>query len=294
MVPSPRDPSASDAVASDSLGHRLLLVATLSETAAARYAWSAWREAVVFDDVDLASARLLPMLAQRPDVIDDDDPLLGRIRGLHRKSWVRNEGLFAASMTARTALVGAGIPILHVEAVTLARAFGAHASRPLHDIDICIPRRSMHLTLRVLESEGWQLTNRGPRTRWHRRPRHLVRGAGRLRVIESAPWPGADASVWEASSLDESGENVLGVHDAIIHAAVRSVEPWQPATIHRVADLVRLTSTLGYRRAADAIADKHVSARAETHGSSTMVTAALEAADQLIGVHASISGDRNA
>jgi hypothetical protein len=113
-------------------------------------------------------------------------------------------------------------------------------------------------------------------------------------VIESAPWPGADASVWEASSLDESGENVLGVHDAIVHAAVRSVEPWQPATIHRVADLVRLTSTLGYRRAADAIADKHVSARAETHGSSTMVTAALEAADQLIGVHASISGDRNA
>jgi len=273
--------------------HRLLLAATLSETDPARRAWSAWREAVVFDDVDLPAVRLLPILAQRPDVIDTDDPLLGRIRGLYRKSWVSNERLLAASNSARAALVGAEIPILHVEAIPLASAVGDHATRPLHDIDICIPRRSMRTALELLEGQGWQLTNRGFRTRWLHRPSHLIRGDTRLRLIDAVPWPGADASVWETSSSNESGERVLDVHDAVVHAAVRSVQPWQQPPAYWVADLVRLTSSLGYRRAADALENEHIAARAEAHRSSTTVTAALEAADQVIGAQARVTGDRN-
>ncbi|CAB4323653.1 unannotated protein [freshwater metagenome] len=294
MVPRSRDSSSTDVDASVSRHHRLLLVATLSETDPARQAWSQWREAVVFDDVDQASARLLPILALRTDVIQIDDPLLGRIRGLYRKAWVSNERLFTASQDARNALISAGIPLLHVEAVPLARAFVTHATRPIHDIDVCIPRRSMHLALQVLEDQGWQLRNRGLITRSFHRPRHLIRGGGRLRVIDSVPWLGADESVWETSNLDESGERVLDARDAIVHAAVRSLQPGQQPNIHRVADLVRLTSTVGYRRAAHAIDDERIAARAETHGSTATVIAALRAADRLIGPQAPRTGDRYA
>jgi hypothetical protein len=263
--------------------HQLLLIAALSTTDSAKTAWATWCESVNFDDVDWPSARLLPMLALRTAVVETDDPLQGRIRGLYRKSWVSNERLMASTVPARTALVSAGVPIMHVEALTFANLISDHGTRPLYDIDFCVPRQSLHTTIDVLDGLGWRLQKQNLRARWRHHPRHFARGSARIRVIESAPWHKASSSAWDFATLETSGEYLLGPHDAVVHAAVRATQSWQPSPAQWVADIALLTSALGYRRVGDARNDARISERAASHQSADVVDAALEAADQIIG-----------
>ena len=263
--------------------HRLLLAAALARTDSARQAWSAWCDTVVFDDVDGPELRLLPLLAQRSDVVDDSDPLRGRLQGLSRRSWVTNEQLFSASLPARTALLASQISVLHVEAVPLANYLGNHRERPLYDVDFCVPRSSIGSAIRVLTELGWKSEPFGVRARWQHRPRHFVSGNARLRLIDNVPWPGADRSAWETSTVTASGEHLIGVHDALVHASVRSVQPWQRPSAYWVADVVRLTSALGYSRASDALTDGYTAERAAVHNCSEVVQAALTTVDELIG-----------
>jgi hypothetical protein len=263
--------------------HQLLLIAALSTTDSAKTAWATWRESVVFDDVDWPSARLLPIVALRPEILDTDDPLQGRIRGLYRKSWVSNERLMTSTVPARTALVSAGVQIMHVEALTFANLITDHGTRPLYDIDFCVPRQSVHTTIDVLESLGWKPQKQEFRARWRHHPRHFTQGSARIRVIESVPWPKASSSAWDYASLETSGAFLLGPHDAVVHAAVRATQPWQPSPAQWVADIALLTSALGYPRVGDARNDPLISERASAHQSADVVDAALEAADQLIG-----------
>ena len=207
--------------------HRLLLVAALSETDPARKAWREWCDTVVFEDVDGPTVILLPTLAQRSDVVDAEDPLRGRIMGLSRQSWVANERLVAASVLARSALIAASLPVLHMEALPLAMVFADSRKRPLYDVDFCLPRRSMRSAISLLTEMGWKSEPSGLRARWQHRRRHFVSGDARLRLINDVSWPGADPSAWETSTIIESRERLLRVHDALEHAAVRSVKPWQ-------------------------------------------------------------------
>lgn len=263
--------------------HQLLLIAALSTTDSAKTAWATWREAVSFDDVDWPSARLLPIVALRPEILDTDDPLQGRIRGLYRKSWVSNERLMASTVPARTALVSAGVPIMHVEALTFSNLISDHGTRPLYDIDFCVPRKSVHVAIDVLDGLGWRSQKQKFRARWRHQPRHFIQGSARIRVIESAPWPKASSSAWDYATLETSGEYLLGPHDAVVHAAVRAIQLWQPPPAQWVADISLLTSALGYKRVGDARNDARISERAASHQSADVVDAALEAADQLIG-----------
>ena len=274
---------AEDLIARIAPHHRLLLAAALCETDPARRAWRSWCDSVHFDDVDGPAVRLLPILSQRTDIVDANDPLRGRIQGIARKSWVTNERLLADSIPARAALVAARLPVLHVEALPLAEVFGDRGRRPLHDIDFCVPRRSMRTAIRILDDLGWRPVTSGLRARWQHWPRHLVRGDGHLRLIDDVPWPGADRSAWETSTPTESGETLLGLHDALVHAAVRSTQPWQHPPAYWVADIVRMSAALGYTRAGDALDDDVITRRAAAHHSSETVRAALKAADQLIG-----------
>lgn len=263
--------------------HRLLLAAALGPADVARAAWQEWRRSVVFDDVDGAAARLLPVLARRSDVVGADDPLHGRIRGLYRKAWVSNERLLASGRVACRAIAESGVPLLHVEALPLARAVGDHGLRPLYDLDVCVPVGRTGVALGVLDELGWTMQRRGVRARWQRRPVHVVRDGARLRVIQRVPWPGADTDVWRtAAPADEPGESMLDMADVLVHAAVRSVQPWQ-APGQWVADAMWSARALGLAEVGQAADDERVMDRARIHGCVEVVRAAVVAVDRIVG-----------
>ncbi|MEM9407601.1 MAG: hypothetical protein AAGA81_16305, partial [Acidobacteriota bacterium] len=70
---------------------RLLLRAALGEGDAVERAWQQWRAEIDFDDIDYASQRLVPLV--RRNLIDHgvNDPLLHRMKGLHRFFWSKNQ-----------------------------------------------------------------------------------------------------------------------------------------------------------------------------------------------------------
>jgi hypothetical protein len=266
-------------------GHRLLLVAALGGTEPAQRAWSDWRSTVDFDGIDGTSSRLLPMLARRSDVIDVhvDDPVTGRVRGLYRRAWVANERAFAAAEASCAELVAAGIDVLHVEALPLATMLGDNGVRPLWDVDVCVPRRSMGAALDVLGRLGWIESPRRARARWQRWPRHLVRADARLRLIEQQPWPGADPSAWSrAVPASTGGVRLLGPHDVLVHATIRSQQHWQPSGGYWVADLVRAASALGHPEVGGVLDDPEVLGCADSHEALDVLTAAVMVADRIL------------
>lgn len=264
--------------------HRLLLVAALGPVESARHSWSRWRRSVAFDAIDPESARVLPLLARRPDVVDRDDPVSGRVLGMYRRAWVANERSFSAADVALAEVAAAGVDLLHVEALPLANLSGDHGTRPAWDVDVCVPRRSMRTALRVLRGLGWTELPRLTRARWRRWPRRLARGDARLRLIESRPWPGADSSAWSRSvPTSTAGIHLLGAHDVVVHAAVRSQQPWQPIGGYWVADLTRAASALGHRDVGGLLVDGEVLACARSHGAVDALTAAVRATMQVLG-----------
>jgi hypothetical protein len=275
--------TADDIVARLHDHHRLILTAALSPSDRARHAWRLWRQRVEFDEMDGPSMRLLPLVARRTDVVEADDPLSGRIRGLYRRAWVANERLIATTRSAREALSDARIEMLHVEALTLTPVYRDHATRPLYDIDICLRGHDMPRALHILSGMGWAASHRSLRARWQGRPHHLSSGDARLRVIQGAPWPGADSSSWSAADDGELPfERRLCLADALAHAALRAVQPWQQPAVQWVADTTRITAALGHERACDALDDAPVRNRAEVHRSTRTIRAALAAADAIV------------
>lgn len=275
---------ADNLLARVSAAHRLLLVAALGDAEPARRAWSAWRSSVDFDEIDGTSSRLVPMLARRTDVIDPDDPVTGRVRGLYRRAWAANERAFAAAEVACAGLATARVEVLHVEALPLATLLGDNGVRPLWDVDVCVPRRSMRIALDVLGRLGWREAPRRTMARWQRWPRHLVRADARLRLIEQRPWPGADPSAWSrAVSTSQSGVRLLGPRDALVHAAVRSQQHWQPPGGYWVADLVRTAAALGHADVGGVLDDPEVLGCAESHRAIDTLTSAVVVADRILG-----------
>jgi len=267
---------------------RFLVRAALAPTESARRAWSSWRALVDFDDIDATAARLLPLLARRPDVLDTGDPVYGRVRGLYRRAWASNEQLMAAARSACEALTDASVTVLHVEALTLASMFGDHGTRPLWDVDVCVSTGSMRTALATLHGLGWVLTPRRARTRARARlqrwPHHLVLGNARLRLIQRTPWPGADPGAWARSiGGPAEGESLLGPHDALVHAAVRSTQPWQPPGGYWVVDLVRVARSLGHTRVVGVLDDPEVRATARVHRASDPLRRAVDAAEAVVG-----------
>ena len=268
-----------------SVGHRLLLVAALGGTEPALRAWSDWRSTVDFDGIDGTSSRLLPLVARRSDVIDvhADDPVTGRVRGLYRRAWAANERAFAAAESACAAAVAAGIDVLHVEALPLATMLGDSGVRPLWDVDVCVPRRSMRTALDVLGRLGWSESPRRARARWQRWPRQLVRAGARLRLIEQRPWPGADSSAWSrAMPASTEGVRLLGPHDVLVHAAIRAQQHWQPPGGYWVADFVRAAAALGHPEVGGVLDDPEVLGCAGSHGALDVLNAAVVVADRVL------------
>jgi hypothetical protein len=72
----------------------LLLEAATGASEAARAAWRGWQERNELDDVDFGAQRLLPLVYRHLVELGVDDPDLGRLKGLYRHSWYRNQIAF--------------------------------------------------------------------------------------------------------------------------------------------------------------------------------------------------------
>lgn len=290
-----------DVVARLGPAHRAIVRAALcDQPGAAAAAWRDWRASVDFDSVDEPSARLLPLVARRGDVMPEDDPVRRRVLGVYRRTWVSNHRLWQEAAPTVAALRGAGIPVMVLKGGALLHWYGDDwGVRPMYDVDLAVPVSALGDALAVVERAGWT-AELGQTTEWVRwrmsRSRHSWGFAspqdGHLdlhwRVLPGSMWDGADEGFWSASAeVDVAGVRVARMDpaDLLVHVVLHGVYESNRPPLQWMADVVHLTR--GVERAAgaadrDATIERFVH-QARLHGALRVARAGLGAIRDVVG-----------
>ena len=136
----------------------LVLQAIFAPPQQALAAFAAWRgELDIAHDFDRAVMRLLPLLYLRMLEIGQQDPLMGRLKGVYRRAWSDTQALFHGTAPALAALRAAGIDTMLLKGAPMVLChYRNHGSRPMADLDIAVRFTDAEVTFCALAGAGWQ------------------------------------------------------------------------------------------------------------------------------------------
>lgn len=136
----------------------LVLTAALSDGKRALVAFEKWRNGL--DDglkFDREVFRLLPLLYHNLTRCGCTDPLMARLKGVYRMSWVETHTMFDKMRPVVHELADARLDLLMLKGVPLgSQYYGNPALRPLRDIDLAVPARDALLASNILMGMGWR------------------------------------------------------------------------------------------------------------------------------------------
>ena len=133
-----------------------LLVVALGDPDSAAEAWKSLPDAFDLDHLEPGSFELLPLAHQNLSTALPDDPELPRLKGISRRSWVKNNLLLGRASEIVGTLRAAGIPALFLEGPTYAaRFYGDLSLRPTSSVHVLVPPSDAAEASTRLEREGW-------------------------------------------------------------------------------------------------------------------------------------------
>jgi len=133
----------------------LLLQAALSPRSEAADAWRRLTRAVDVEELDAVAHDLLPLLYRSLAAAGVEDPWLGRLKGVYRRTWYGNQMLLRRAGEA-LALLGA----VGVDAVVLGGAsvgllhYREVGARPMSDTSLAVPPAALGRARAVLSGAG--------------------------------------------------------------------------------------------------------------------------------------------
>jgi len=210
-------------------------------------AFRAWRDQINIDDhVDGGTYRLLPLLYQRLRDLGIDDALMGRLKGVYRRSWVESHALFADVAPTVAKLEAAGVKTLTLKGVSLALGYYRNfATRPMMDLDLVVPSEQRDLALQVLEGAGWTpgsivADNEAP----DQHGRDFRNAAGReldlhWHCLRETPSADADAWFWASTRplvFEGVATRQLGPTPMLLHLILHGVRSNEEPPIRWIVD----------------------------------------------------------
>lgn len=119
--------------------------------------WDAWRKVTVFDDIPFAVLRALPMLHLRLAALSiEDGTITGRIRGVYRQAWFRNQLLLDRTAAIVADFAKAGIPVMLLKGVAMMTdVFPSAGARMTNDADLLVEERHVEAAVAGLRKAGW-------------------------------------------------------------------------------------------------------------------------------------------
>jgi hypothetical protein len=133
-----------------------LLVVALSEPGAGAAAWDELRARFSLDALEGGTYALLPMVYRTLVAANVDDPLLPRLKGICRKTWVTNSLLGRRTRETAEALAGSGVPAFFLEGVVLAARFYPELGlRPSSHVDVLVDEEHEAAAQAALSCAGW-------------------------------------------------------------------------------------------------------------------------------------------
>lgn len=134
----------------------LMQACLLRDADAARAAWKEWKARVDLDDLDPASFRIMSLAYRRMIELGIDDPDAGRIKGIYRYHWTRNQLAWHGKDRILRGLESLGIRTLLLKGAALSRTvYKEPATRGMHDLDLLVPVKDAARAMDYLQGEGW-------------------------------------------------------------------------------------------------------------------------------------------
>jgi len=184
----------------------------------------------------MVESRLLPVAHANLGAQIHDDPVLGRVRGLVRMTWTRNQLLFRRAAPALEALEEAGIDGLILKGAPLALLhYESVAERPMADVDVLVRPERAAEAMRVLRELGWSPAREPAEAviRAHHSHDFHEEGPGQIDLHWFSLWQsGDDEPLWRAARpVQFAGVPTLAPDPAdlllivCVHGAPREPEP---------------------------------------------------------------------
>jgi hypothetical protein len=224
----------------------LMEACLLRDPEAARRAWKKWKELVDLDDLDPSSFRIMSLAYRRMVDLGIDDPDAGRIKGLYRYHWTRNQIAWRGKDRIVRRLEEMGVDTLLLKGAALSRTVYAEpATRGMHDLDILVPVPAAVAAMELLKEEGWVAQHFDPV-----RTIGLFHGCSFLHpefgeldlhwhVMRSFCSSARDAELWAAArplTVDGIRTKVLCPADMLLHACEHGMHPSPASALQWMVD----------------------------------------------------------
>lgn len=229
----------------------LLLQAALSEGDEAINAWRGYLSRVEFDDTDYGSSRILSLVYRNLHSQGFEDPYMGRMKGIYRRTWAENQKNFQHLHRVFAALGRAGIPAMLLKGSALILlCYRDLGLRAMGDFDVAVPAPRVHEAVAILEGMKWKTCLEYPKLQIELH--HAVHLQNAAREDLDLHWhilvhrceDAFDRPFWEgARPIDYKGSPLLSLQpaDHLLHASIHAAA-WSPTSPLRwVADAYYLT-----------------------------------------------------
>lgn len=135
----------------------MLLRAALLHGSDALDAWDWWKTQADFDRLDQGSHRLLPKLYHNLQAQGLDDPLMGKLKGIYRNTWYKNQLLFHHAANVLSSLNRASIETMILKGAALVSLYyHDQGLRHMDDFDVLVRPHQALQAMRILEESGWR------------------------------------------------------------------------------------------------------------------------------------------
>jgi hypothetical protein len=135
----------------------LLLKAALFSGNDALEAWRKWRDAADWEGhLEHGSFRLLPLLYNNLHKHGVNDSAMGKLKGIYRQAWSKNQILFHEIAKIVEYLQNAGIKTMLLKGASLSLLYYKNnGARPITDMGILVPLKKARMSMDVLKEGGW-------------------------------------------------------------------------------------------------------------------------------------------
>jgi hypothetical protein len=238
---------------------RLLLRAALLQGNEALNAWEEWKSRVDIDRIDSGSYRILPLLYRNLAGLGVQDPLLGKLKGVYRQAWYRNQMLLHAAAGLLEKFTSAGIETMVLKGAALVSTYYRDpGARPMVDLDVLVPAPKAMDAIHLLSDLGWKSITR-PIEFYEEsviaavNSNHFVGAEGHQvdlhwHLLPECRHPSADEDFWKDSvplRILHADTSALNRTDQLLHTCFHGII-WNPVPpVRWVADAMMILQAPG-------------------------------------------------
>jgi hypothetical protein len=125
--------------------------------------WQQWKERVVFDRLDHATAKLIPFLYLRLSELNIPDEEIMRIKGVHKFTWYRNLLIIDSVRKVIPLFNKENIPVILLKGVPLLKnVYKNTGARSLADVDMLIDPTHVEKAVEIMRANDWTYQDQSP------------------------------------------------------------------------------------------------------------------------------------